>query len=251
MVNEKSFKTQIARSSRDVIDFYDNYAVSWDLRFADKKSTAEFHRIRFGSFIKVANLKKSDRLVELGVGTGNYLDMIMPFVKEIICIDGSKKMLDILSAKYRGFSNIRILQMDLENPLKNITFEADIVYCFGLVEHIINFESFITNCKKMLKNNGMIIFITPNGRSPWYKGLRKLCRAGSHCTSDKCYTKEQLDGLMIKYGFYPLASVYWGYFPAGISDFWFKVLNFSGKLIDKTCLNRYTGGLTVSYILKN
>lgn len=249
-MDEKTFKTQAVQSSKDVLAFYDKYAATWDERFGDRRSTSEFHRIRLESFLRVANLKKTDRLVELGVGTGPYLDVISPLVREIRCIDGSKRMLDILRAKHGDLSNIKLLQLDLEQPLENASFQADLVYCFGLLEHIIDVNTFIANCKNMLRTKGRVVFVSPNGRCPWYSGLRRLWRAGRHCSTDRYYTREQLDDFIGRHGFAPEAIIYWGYFPAGIGDALYQTLNLIGKLVERTWLKRYAGGLTASYVFK-
>jgi len=249
-MDEQTFETRTARSSKDVLAFYDEYAATWDERFGDRRSTSEFHRIRLESFLQAANPKKTDCIVELGVGTGPYLDVISPLVQEIICIDGSKQMLDVLQAKHKDLSNIKLLQLDLEQPLKNVSFQADLVYCFGLLEHIIDVNTFVANCKDMLRIGGRVVLVSTNGRSPWYGVMRRLWRAGRHCSSDRYYTKEQIDDLMGRQGFAPEATFYWGYFPAGVEDIVYQILNLIGKIVNGTWLRRYAGGLTVSYVLK-
>lgn len=247
-MNEKTFKTNVTRSSTDVIGFYDKYADTWDKRFGYNRSTSEFHRVRLESFLRLANLKSTDRIVELGVGTGRYLDILSPLVEKIICIDGSKRMLDVLRSKYQHLSNIELIEADLEKRMQETSFEADLVYCFGLLEHIIDINGFMTNCKNMLKRGGRVIVVTPNGRSPWYGGMRSFWRAGRHCSTDTYYTEEQLDDLMVRHGFALEAVIYWGYCPAGIGDALYWILNLAGRIVERTWFRRYAGGLTVRYV---
>jgi SAM-dependent methyltransferase len=250
-MDEKDFQMQSAQSSRDVLAFYDRYAKTWDKRFGGHKlSTMQFHRIRFESFLQVADFKKTDRVIELGVGTGPYLEEILPLVREVICIDGSEQMLDLLREKHGDHPNIQLFQMDLEKPIKRLPFQADLVYWFGLIEHIIDVNSFILNCKSMLRIGGRVAFIAVNGRCPWYSGISRFWRAGRHCSSDTYYTKEQLDHLMISHGFAPEATIYWGYFPAAIGDTLYHILNLIGKVVERTWLKHYAGGLTLSYVFK-
>jgi 2-polyprenyl-3-methyl-5-hydroxy-6-metoxy-1,4-benzoquinol methylase len=249
-MDEKSFTTQIANTSEDVIDFYNRYASTWDNRFGDCLSVSEFHRIRLESFFSLADIRKTDKLVELGVGTGPYLEFIAPLAAEVICIDGSEGMLKILLEKHSQLNNIQVYKQDLSYSQNNNNFQADIVYCFGLIEHIIDIEVFVENCKSMCKIGGRVIFITTNGLSPWYKIIRKYWRAGRHCTTDRYYTKDQIDKIMSNHSFEPLDYIYWGYFPAGISNFGYSLLNGAGKIIEKTKFRRYAGGLSVSYVRK-
>lgn len=247
-MDEKTFQTQEVSSSNDIVTFYDNYAETWDARFALRKSTDAFHKMRLGSFLNLAGLSRRDVIAELGVGTGVYLKTIAPMVKEVICIDGSKKMLDVLKEKNKELINVRLVQCDLEEKC-DFNFKVNLLYCFGLIEHIIDLDCFIENCKSMLLPKGRLVFVTPNARSPWYGKMRSFFRAGKHCSSDHYYTKESLDSIMRKKGFQCSAYVYWGYFPAGISDTLFALLSFWGEIIDRTPLRRLAGGMTLFYEL--
>ncbi len=249
-MDEKTFSTKESINSEDVIGFYDTYAENWDKRFENTKSTQKFHQMRLESFFRLAQLKKNETCIELGVGTGQYLEKIAPLVKKIICIDGSQKMLDILLKNNKHLNNISVRGMNLEEENRTIRVKSDIIYCFGLIEHIINTNIFIENCKRMLNPNGRIVFVTPNGRCPWYGKLRKLYRAGKHCSTDRYFYMEQIDKIMYQHGFVSQGFIYWGYYPAGIGNLLFSLLDLLGKILDKTKFRQYAGGLTVSYILK-
>ena len=246
-VDERTFRTQDARSSRDVLAFYDTYAPNWDARFGDSPSTRAFHEIRLDSFLRLARLGPEMRLVELGVGTGAYLDAIAPKVHDVVCIDGSRGMLDVLEAKHRGLANIRAEQRDLEQTLADVEFAADLVYCFGLLEHIIRVDVFVRNCARMLRPGGRFVIIAPNGRSPWYGAMRRVCRSGAHCSTDRYYTPEQCARLLAPAGFESDGVVYWGWAPAGVPMALFRTLESVGSLLAKTPLRRYAGGMTVAF----
>lgn len=250
-MDEKSFSTRRSISSKDVIGFYDNYAEFWDSRFEKNVSTSKFHEIRLDSFLRLAQLKKDYVIVEMGVGTGKYLQRIAPLVNKVICVDGSHRMLDILIERNKNLKNIHIKKMDLEECIHDVNVKANLIYCFGLIEHIINVDIFIRNCKLFLKSNGRIILVTPNGNSPWYGKMRFLFRSGKHCSTDKYYTKEKLDSIMYRHGFVPESHLYWGYFPAGVGTCMYKLFNMLGQAIAKTRFRQKAGGLTASYILSN
>src|SRR5262245_47470095 len=148
-MDEQTFETRQAASSRDVLAFYDAYAPSWDERFGESPTTRAFHRMRLESLLALAKFRSTDRAVELGVGTGAYLDDIAPLVRELVCVDGSRGMLDVLESKHSHLSNTRVMQIDLEQPADH-SLAADVVYCFGLLEHIIDTRAFLENCHRML-----------------------------------------------------------------------------------------------------
>jgi SAM-dependent methyltransferase len=229
-VREESFRTKKSKTSLDVIGFYDDYALDWR------------------SFLEIADLKDTYRVIELGVGTGAYLDTIAPLVKEVICIDGSVEMLNVLKEKHHNISNLRLYNFDLEKRIEDLITDADLVYCFGLLEHIIELDPFLNNIKCFLRKGGRVLFVTPNAKCIWYGKLRHVYRAGKHCSTDEYYSKKQIDELMLKSGFIPSDVRYWGYFPAGVTYAEYKILESLGRIIDKTPLRKYAGGLTVSYI---
>jgi len=246
-MDEKSFSTKQSSSSKDVLDFYDLYAESWDERFGDTESVKEFHKIRLDSFFKLADLSKDKTCAELGVGTGPYVTEIAPLVKNLICIDGSKGMLDVLGKKVKLLNNIQLKQIDLSKPLEKSPFKVDVLYFFGLIEHVINMDNLMENCKLMLNEGGKIVIISSNGLSPWYHGIRKPFRGGIHCTTDKYYSRNSLGKIMIDHGFREEQCIYWGFFPAGVKGFLYKFFKFVGSLFEKTPLKKFGGGMTISY----
>ena len=246
-MDEKSFSTKQSSSSKDVLDFYDLYAESWDERFGDTESVKEFHKIRLDSFFKLADLSKNKTCAELGVGTGPYVTEIAPLVKNLICIDGSKGMLDVLGKKVKRLNNIQLKQIDLSKPLEKSPFKVDVLYFFGLIEHVINMDNLMENCKLILNEGGKIVVISSNGLSPWYHGIRKPFRGGIHCTTDKYYSRNSLGKIMIDHGFREEQCIYWGFFPAGVKGFLYKFFKFVGSLFEKTPLKKFGGGMTISY----
>lgn len=246
-MDEKSFRTRQASSSKDVLDFYDEYAESWDQRFGDTESVREFHNIRLDIFLEIAELSKEKIAAELGVGTGPYVKRIAPLVKDLICVDGSAEMLKVLERKVKDFNNVTLKHMDLSKPLKKVGIKADIVYFFGLIEHVIQIDNLIENCKMMLNEGGKIVVVSSNALSPWYYGLRRIFRAGIHCTTDRYYSRSGLGKVMEKHGFSEERCKYWGFFPAGVEGLTYKFLCGIGNFFGKTPLKIFGGGMTISY----
>jgi len=59
-----------------------------------------------------------------------------------------------------------IITADITKEIK-IDEKFDVIVCGDLIEHLVNFEGFFENCKKLLKSDGIIIITTPN---PFYAG---------------------------------------------------------------------------------
>ena len=246
-MDERNFKTKQTRSSEDIISFYDQYAKTWDQRFNASASTEEFHQMRLNSFLNLAQLNKDITAIELGVGTGPYVKTIAGFVNRLICVDASREMLRVLTRKIENIDNIQIELLDITKPLFMNNLKADLVYFFGLIEHIIEIDIFIENCKRMLNDNGRLIVITPNGLCPWYYGVRNIIRSGKHCSSDNYYSRNSLRKIMMRHGLFEEQYNYWGFFPAGIDGIFFYILKYLGIFLEKTPLKKYSGGMSIKY----
>ena len=105
-------------------------------------------------------------------------------MQTLTCVDGSAGMLDVLRRKHAGRANVRLQQCDLEQAHDDDGFQADVVYWFGLLEHIIDTQTFLRNCRRMIGRGGRIVFAAPNGRCPWYGPLRRVARPSDHLHSN-------------------------------------------------------------------
>ncbi len=255
-INEKNFFTQSVSSEKDVIGFYDKYADGWDDRFGHQNlpSTAHFLRRRLDSFFEALgpiSSSASVHAVELGVGTGVYLNKLSKSFNSIIAVDGSKNMIKNLE--------IKLQQQKIDNVIPKISSVSslefirdnshDLVYFFGLIEHIIDVDAFINECYRVLKPGGFLVGVTPNGKSPWYQ-IRALIRGtGKHCSTDHYYNKKQLSSLFESHGFIWNIHCYWGLVYAGCSNrFLYRALSMLEPLLEKSFLASFLGGITFKVI---
>jgi ubiquinone/menaquinone biosynthesis C-methylase UbiE len=250
-MDEKSFITKKSNDEDDVIEFYDHYAHSWDNRFGLSMSTKHFIEKRWESFERVlGNSKKSDLALELGVGTGIYIDRASKLFSKILAVDGSKKMLIELNKKLdeKKIRNVSTLHSNVLSISEVSNETIDCLYFFGLLEHIVNVDKFVQEIYRVLRKDGIVIGVTPNADSPWYR-LRSLVRGtGKHCSSDKYYKKRDIESLFLRYGFYSAEFDYWGAVPAGLkSKNVYKILSFIEDKLRKTRFNNYLGGITFKF----
>lgn len=104
-------------------------------------------------------------------------------ILEVGCGDGSS-LLQLKEMGYDAYGvetdeNIKKVRDELHLPIHIGTVEDadfkpgqfDYIIANQLIEHIIDLGSFIESCKKLLKDDGIIIFSTPNAESIY----RKLC----------------------------------------------------------------------------
>jgi ubiquinone/menaquinone biosynthesis C-methylase UbiE len=249
IMNEKNFRTKSTKQEADVIEFYDNYANTWDDRFLNSYSDEIFLNNRWDSFTNIIKENRifADIAIELGVGTGVYIERCSKLFGKIIAVDGSEHMLGNLSKK--------LIQLKIENvetyksnvlSLSNISDSSiDLVYFFGLIEHIVDIDGFVKELSRILKTDGCIIGITPNRASPWYS-IRNLFRGtGKHCSTDTYYHLTELKQIFNTIHLEFTVALYWGAIPAGLNNkFLVKALSFAEKILLKFNLSFLLGGIT-------
>ncbi len=83
---------------------FKNYADYYDLFYKKKKYKLEVKKIH-----KLIKLKKRDKLLEVGCGTGKHTRELIKYVNEIDAVDKSVKMLN-KAKKIRKFSKNKKLK---------------------------------------------------------------------------------------------------------------------------------------------
>lgn len=248
-MDEKNFITTKSYEESDVIEFYEKYSKTWDERFGSGVSAQYFLECRWNSFVNIFGDANKNIALELGVGTGIYIDRCSRLFKKVTAVDGSRGMIEMLEKKLsaNNISNVNVLQSDVLDLSAIATNSIDIVYFFGLIEHIIDTPRFIDEIYRVLSVDGIVIGVTPNKWSPWYK-LRKFMRGtGKHCSSDRYYSVFELKKMFGK-RFSLMKISYWGAVPAGLENgYLFKFLKNINQFLDKTPLSIFFGGITFKF----
>lgn len=151
--------------------------------------------------IKVAKFKKTDLVLDVGVGTGVVSKRIKPYIKHVVGIDISKSMLQ--KGKWEGISTIK---WDIRDALfANSIFDKVIArMCF---HHIIdNLDLAILRCYDLLKTGGTIIVAEglPPSNDPevlyWYTEMFKLKE------KRLTFTEKELKNKLARVGFKKIST---------------------------------------------
>ena len=156
--------------------------------------------------------------MELGAGTGPYLEVIAPMVDRLVAVDVSEKMLAVCARRLAAgaMANVTLLQEDA-CELRGIAAESvDLVYSIGLLETIPDFDRLFTAIHRVLKPNGIVAAITSNGNCPWYIVRRWLEGRERHCRTGRLATRKSLANSLRRLGFTAPEISYWGALPPGI-----------------------------------
>lgn len=96
-------------------------------------------------------------VIDLGAGAGELAELLKSQVDKITCVDYSKGYVQALIK--RGFTAV---QADLNQPLQFPAHQFDLVTSLEVIEHLVNYELFLTEVNRLLKPKGYLLISTPN-----------------------------------------------------------------------------------------
>ncbi len=137
----------------EIKKIYGKYSPVYDTIFNQMFSP----RIRLG--LEKIGIKKGDRVIEIGVGTGLSLPTYPDFC-QVVGIDITRKMLERAKKKKDkfGYDHVSLFEMDAEN----IAF-ADNSFDHAVIPFVISVvpdpERMVSEVKRVTKRNGKIIII--------------------------------------------------------------------------------------------
>lgn len=161
-----------------------------------------------GEFVKYLierySITKDQKILDLGCGRGDLLNMFSSQGFDIYGADIAKSNIDVYSKDIQYFD----FNTDTYKYQDN-TF--DVIYSKSVIEHISNIDHFIKEQIRILKPGGLLILLTPN----WNSQMNIFYNDYTHI---RPYTQKGLNNLLESYDFkevntekfyqYPL---YWKY----------------------------------------
>lgn len=145
--------TVLRMQKEEIRRIYSRYSRFYDIIFAH----AFYPRIRLG--LEKIGIKKGERIIEVGIGTGLSLPLY-PDSCKVVGIDITRKMLEQAKRKIErfGLDNVDLFEMDGEN----ITF-ADNSFDHAVLPFVIsvvpNLEKLMAEIKRVTKKGGRIIIV--------------------------------------------------------------------------------------------
>lgn len=138
---------------------WDEYADGWD-QDSDVLSYANKALASLLEHIEVRDAKwKDKRVLDFGCGTGHLTQRLSPFVKEIVAIDTSQKMIDVLCKKQ--IPNVTAIYGDIENKnffdsiTKNSKF--DLIVASSVCSFLPDYEHTLSTLSQALSPKGHFV----------------------------------------------------------------------------------------------
>jgi SAM-dependent methyltransferase len=203
-------------------------------------------------FIALVRPSPEESLLDVGCGSGAFIDNLNVKGLRITGIDISFNNVRIATEKSREFS---FAAADVEE-LPFADHEFDIVTFSGLLHHLPVLDKALSESRRVLKPGGRIFAYDPNGRNPamWlYRSPRSTLHSREGWTvNERLLFSEEIEGCLLAAGFQNASS-------RGVSGIGFKyvksrlvksvlpVYNFLDGLLDRTPLGRRFGAFLISY----
>ncbi len=109
-------------------------------------------------------LKKQDKVLEIGTGSGNFFEKLSQVVENPVGLELSNMAIE--RAKAKGLNVINEL-VEVHAQKHENTY--DVVCFFQVLEHISDVKSFLESALKCLKPNGKLMIAVPNNNPYFYR----------------------------------------------------------------------------------
>lgn len=112
-------------------------------------------------FPKIHQLKRTDVILDIGCGEGHLADQISPFVKQVYCLDTSRRFIHICRKKFRHRENISVMEIP-QADYTNLQFlqphTFSVIVCMSVVQYyrsIEELESLLRSIKLIAKSGAI------------------------------------------------------------------------------------------------
>ena len=152
----------------------------------------------------ISNLKKTDRVLELGCGTGSTALLLAEHVKHITATHLSRNMIEIGREKAiaRNISNVEFVKMEVAE-LEKERGAFDVVMAFNLLHLVQSLDAAITELAACVKQDGLFITKTPclAGKAWLFVPMIKVMQFFGKAPYVSMMSVAELDNMIINAGF--------------------------------------------------
>jgi len=170
--------------------------------------------------LKLAEIKESDRVLEVGCGMGRCT---IPLAQRGIAIEGLELtpfLLDQLREINNSQFDIPLYCADITEFPEELTNQFDVILGFFVLHHFYDLDASFNAMYDLLKASGKIVFLEPNAFNPLYY-IQVLVTPTMSWKGDKGIVnmrKKVISKAMAAAGFQNFESRRYGFFPPAISN---------------------------------
>src|SRR3989344_1022167 len=220
-------------SSQDIKglkEYYEKKADEYDIIKETFESAHLYKKImyscRVGKIMSLLDVKKGDKVLEIGCGEGYYTKKILEITSDVTAIDISEKFLEKAKKYTRAKAHDYVCCPAEKIPFPDNSFDK--VLMSEVIEHLLDWRDGVREIHRVLKPGGIVVISTPNKLSYFNVAchikilLRNEPRDGDHI---KEFSRRELAGLLKEY-FLVEKFDYTNYFPLMLPIFIGKFIGF-------------------------
>ncbi|MEY2441358.1 MAG: hypothetical protein QOJ46_784 [bacterium] len=190
-------------------------------------------------------------LLEIGCGTGIHLRALAPSFERVIGTDISPQMIarGRRDADASGLGARIELRVDPGERLATVAGGAvDAVLCVGALEHMRDKPRVLAQVRRVLRDDGTFVCLTPNGGYCWYRTLApRLGLETRHLSSDRFLDARELQALSRAAGLEPRRIEPWRFVPrADMPAGWGRALGALDTVGRAARIRALRGGLALA-----
>jgi len=154
-------------------EFFDNFSKDYDkLAFEQSLGIQYLSKIETNFVLENCPIKKGDKILDMGIGTGRFASLLAKKGASIEGIDISEKMIKRAKKKLKEKSaNFTLADAGEHIPFGDNSFNY--IICIRVLKYIVPWKKTVKEASRVLKRNGIFILEIPNLYSVQFFGLRK------------------------------------------------------------------------------
>ena len=180
--------------------FYDGLAATYDQeQYTSKVSLARSTEYRLFSAQLPTLFIGANRVLEIGAGTGIFTLDIARNCTEVLAVDISGNMLELLKEKTAaaGIGNIRIMQGNVEKM--ELEGDFSVVCAFSALEYLVDLPAFFTRLARHVEPGGVLYFIT--ARRSFFRFFTQIGNAMRQGLWLKAHSRREIEKMLTAAGF--------------------------------------------------
>jgi ArsR family transcriptional regulator len=150
--DERRLKSVLARRRSKSQEFFASASGQWD------RVREELFGDSFQLHALLALLDRDVVVGDLGCGTGKLTELVAPYVRRVIAVDGSPDMLQAARRRVHGSQNVEIREGILE-ALAIDTEQLDIAMMGLVLHHVPDPALVVGECARVLRRGGRVLII--------------------------------------------------------------------------------------------
>src|SRR3989338_5132381 len=123
---------------------------------------SNYVRMLVDELILAAQLKPSDRILEIGCGTGRFSLALLKKGYSLTCVDQSEHLLSKFKTHFTSSMAVKVLSCNLGDLSSEYHKAFDKVIGFYILHHLNSLTDDMARLHRLMKNGGRVVFVEPN-----------------------------------------------------------------------------------------